>query len=864
MDQERLLYQCCLCNGKFKAIYELEEHMLAHGLDHQTPPHKKTRVSRPRSTPRAMQACQACALSKTKCDNDRQCKRCRKRKRVCIRTFGIETYGEPVKEGQESTQRCDTPPAAVPIPKSGTAEAETITVNTLISKEYASHDLAEHSNSEPSQLPFAHQNTMDGENMENNPPSNPGTSGQVHLGDPEETQAAVIPQSEWDLNLLQDYFNFNQDNNIQYMDFLTSLPAAVNFDEEINHLGATPDSADSISPVLDEYKSRVVKDAFTLTVGRWMPHARNFQADEEKNLLTTQGTNITTTETLSCWDSQFIPDGFPQATRDRLLIMLVNVCDSEDSSQIAANFPSCTNLCRLARAFLAWHANQDASWIHIPTFSVSEVRIELLAAIIAGGALRSPSRAVQKFGLALHELLAVQLWKVSRVSNILTRDIQFLQAYTLQILIGLLSGDKRKIEMAGGASGNLVNMLRAGGRYRRFTYTPVSSHFSDGNTPLEEKWKEWVEQESFIRLAYEVHILCGNESIMNSISSCLSYNELSLRLPGSRLLWFAKSAASWKEVFQSQVLSEPIPHVSIIDCLADLSHLGRLPCYYDMNLARVSVLYGILAIVRNYREGRIITETSVPNGVLSRESVLMDDSQHRWLLRVFENTKQILRVYHPSAKLPPAVLLMIELLQIHFYGSIEQMELLAGKEGFEEAKMAYASLQRWVGTRDARQCIWHAAQLLKIAQSISSDTTTDFSSNAVYHVSLCLWTYGTIANKISPGGDALAQSIDPALTENDDVLLDGEETVATQRWIAFGCGRPVLTNFGHQQPISASQGPRIPLRATEALMSMCIETIRRKYPAGTLMPPTSESLGHLIRALGSTVKGGKMIVCESI
>ncbi|KAI1633842.1 hypothetical protein F4809DRAFT_566635 [Biscogniauxia mediterranea] len=862
MDQERLLYQCCLCNGRFKAIYELEEHMMVHGPDHQTPPHKKTRVSRPRSTPRAMQACQACALSKTKCDNDRQCKRCRKRKKVCIRTFGIETYGEPVKEAHGSTDSRATPPATVSIAKSGVAEAETIITTPLISKEYDSHDLEEHNNGDQSHLPFGHQNTMDGGNK-NNVLLNPETSGQVHLGDPEETQAAVIPHSGWDLTLLQDYFNFNQDNNVQYTDFLTSLPAVVNFDEEINHLGATPESDDSISPVLDQYKSRVVKDAFTMTVGRWIPPARDLQADEEKALLTTQGANITTTETLSFWDSEFMPDGFPQAARDRLLIMIVNACDSEDSSQIAANFPSCTNLCRLARSFLAWHANQDATWIHIPTFNVSEVRIELLAAIIAGGALRSPSRAVQKFGLALHELLAVQLRKASQISNILTRDLQYLQAFTLRIQIALLSGDKRKMEIAVGASGNLVNMLRAGGRYRRFTYAPVSPQAGDGNTSLEARWKDWVEQESFIRLVYQVHIICGNESIMNSISSCLSYNELSLRFPGSRQLWLAKSAVSWKEMLQSQVVNEPAPHISILDCLADLSHLGRLPCYYDTNLARISVLYGILTIVRNYREGHTITEASSPNSVLSRESVLMDDSQHRWLLKVFENLKQTLRVYHPSTKLPPAVLLMIELLQIHFYASIEQMELLAGKEGFEEAKMAYSSLQRWVRTRDARQCIWHTAQLLRIAQSISSDTTTDFSSVAVYHVSLCLWTYGTITSKMSPGDDAVAQPIDPALTESDDILLDGEETVATQRWISFGCGRPVLTNFGLQQPTSASQEPRLPLRATEALMNMCIETIRHKYPTGTAIPPTSESLCHLVRALGSTAKGGKMIVCES-
>jgi hypothetical protein len=44
------------------------------------------------------------------------------------------------------------------------------------------------------------------------------------------------------------------------------------------------------------------------------------------------------------------------------------------------------------------------------------------------------------------------------VSNILTRDLHFLQAYALELHIGLWSGDRRKMEMASGSLGNLVNV----------------------------------------------------------------------------------------------------------------------------------------------------------------------------------------------------------------------------------------------------------------------------------------------------------------------------------------------------------------------------------------------------------------------
>lgn len=48
------------------------------------------------------------------------------------------------------------------------------------------------------------------------------------------------------------------------------------------------------------------------------------------------------------------------------------------------------------------------------------------------------------------------------MDNLLTRDLQYLQAYALQIHIGLWSGNKRKMEMASGSIGNLLNVTLPG------------------------------------------------------------------------------------------------------------------------------------------------------------------------------------------------------------------------------------------------------------------------------------------------------------------------------------------------------------------------------------------------------------------
>ena len=44
------------------------------------------------------------------------------------------------------------------------------------------------------------------------------------------------------------------------------------------------------------------------------------------------------------------------------------------------------------------------------------------------------------------------------------------------------------------------------------------------------------------------------------------------------------------------------------------------------------------------------------------------------------------------------------------------MELLAGREGFEEAQAGYRILNRWAKSREARRALWQAGQLLKLVR----------------------------------------------------------------------------------------------------------------------------------------------------
>jgi hypothetical protein len=89
---------------------------------------------------------------------------------------------------------------------------------------------------------------------------------------------------------------------------------------------------------------------------------------------------------------------FDLSVRDHLLALAVDACEAENRLAVVSAFLTCSGLENLATKFLAWQAEQQDTFIHVPKFSVAEVRTELLLAVVASGATRSPSPAVQRLG----------------------------------------------------------------------------------------------------------------------------------------------------------------------------------------------------------------------------------------------------------------------------------------------------------------------------------------------------------------------------------------------------------------------------------------------------------------------------------
>jgi len=100
------------------------------------------------------------------------------------------------------------------------------------------------------------------------------------------------------------------------------------------------------------------------------------------------------------------------STRDKILAMVVGACKPRNVPIVLSSFPSAELVETLIKNFFNVHLPQHDTWLHPGTFRSSEVRVELLAAVIAAGAVATSHRPVQKFGLALQEALRFTLSKV--------------------------------------------------------------------------------------------------------------------------------------------------------------------------------------------------------------------------------------------------------------------------------------------------------------------------------------------------------------------------------------------------------------------------------------------------------------------
>lgn len=630
----------------------------------------------------------------------------------------------------------------------------------------------------------------------------------------------------------RELFDFGVDTNMELNDidlsFLDSYNNTNPFDLRTPSIGFATHTSDvmAASASAAPIASAVPIDTNALpkaSVWRFRPLEKDSGSAEQANLSLPTPTSLeidrrVTVETLS------------QTSRDRILALVLSTCKPNSIPRAVACFPTVGLLDSLFQFSLTSPGSHAKHWIHAPTLQADQTRPEVLAAICSAGAVLTPDGAIRKVGYAIQEAIRTAIQVHVEDDNTLMRDLQIMQASLLQLKIGLWSGNSRKMELAEGFEQVLVTMARRSGLFRRGTYERIVPHAEDHGDVLEEKWRQWVKQESRKRFALHLfrHDLEASVSVLSS--PLISYAELYLPLPESEILWHSPSAESWKATYIRDAGPTSDRQPSLVDCIQDLDILAVRDIVLDQRQASMAVLGAAWRMIWEYRQ----LDSSLKTTANQWSDGLLMGNRHNMLTKLLQN-------FRISSIEDTKITLIVELLLMHLHVSLEDVQLFAGVEGTEESQRVYPALGSWTRTNTARQALWHAGQVLRAARKLRPGLVCDFAAIAVYQASLAFWSYGIINNSTEPG---------PINHNSPLVLLDGDDDNGVQRWILHGKGNAAIrmwTSHNGDTPVMLTNPDEV-VGAVVAIM--------RSNHHDTRNPPLVDNLINIMDGLRKAAKTG--------
>ncbi|KIX00398.1 uncharacterized protein Z518_10537 [Rhinocladiella mackenziei CBS 650.93] len=533
-------------------------------------------------------------------------------------------------------------------------------------------------------------------------------------------------------------------------------------------------------------------------------------------------------------DAQLPHRHLDHTLRDKILALVLSTCNREAFDDVASSFPSPELLNSLMEYYLTIHFAQVDSWLHLPTFEIGKQGVELILMIISAGAAACLTTEMRRLGLALQEVVRQALVQKFEENNGLPEDLASLQAFVLQLQVGLWSGDKRKIQIAESSVQPLITMLRRSGRFRRSTSFPSPPTLDDSHKILEFKWRQWAHTESYKRLACRLLIYDAESSIALQVPPLLSPTEITLELPCSRELWCANNAQEWRSLYLRQGNSVQDRGLSVSQCISSVSQLRHQP-NLDIAYSTTVVVYSSWALVWNHAQLNSLIRSQPQHQALSEVS--MSSSRDRGLPRLLEQLRITFADWNEL--FPPEMSLVLERTLLDLYISFEQIRLFAGREGEEKARRAWSVLRQWASSSCARKAVWHAGQVLRAA-SRCREYLREFQAICLYHAGISFWTYALASTSASP-------------KDSEPVWLDGNQCPAVEKFIALNHGSPVISDYT-REPMSNNVAVHI--SNPKAVMDMCIQLLRKNFPEETNRTglPLVENLSRLMYDLGNAAQ----------
>ncbi|KAG8665827.1 hypothetical protein FPOAC1_010628 [Fusarium poae] len=828
-------FACGICGKTFARADLKKRHEANHENDDSK---KRRRTTTALNSGRVTHACKACAAARVKCQEEKPCQRCTRRGLTCVsseagtaaamnlvhlsasaRSQNDEEYDNggpssgpvptPFPVDQPSLYGQSVQLQSQPQSRSGTPNTGDLNISEASSFQQPDAD----------QLPFCDfLRDVLYEQQYDQPARMPDNQGLDVLDFCNDTNMEL---SDMDFGLL-DHWNAGGTG----MDNMTTMPVQTD----------TPRSDNSTDLAHAHIRQNLVT-AWDVSPWRWDPVAKDNAFGEQGNLpVSTKDVASFQAEASKGGLRRVVDQRLDFAARDGVLALVLGSCQPEAmSSRISGSFPSADLLDTMLHVFLNSHTNQVSEYIHFPTFKLNEQEPEWIAGAAAAGAVLTPIPTLRKFGYALQEAIRIVMPKRFEENNESILNIGLIQAIVIGQDTGVWSGNRRKMEIAECHINIPTTMMRYRGKFQRSTYPMLSVTADDEGANLEQKWRTWVDMEKWKRFVFHLFLRDSQQSMTALTNPVMSYAELTLPLPASKELWYAKTARDWKHAYLRREDGHVKRAPSVGDLFRNLNLLAENRHRLDVQLSAAIYLQAYWLLILEYRNlcssYRIRSYTQDPYG---NTNSLLDARRHQLLQDL--QTFKITTMNWPEITAQERLLLNQLMMALHI--STDDLQLFAGKEGDEQAHRAFHVLQQWVESVDSRAAIWHAGQVLRFAKLFPSAQLKNFYAVGVHHAALAIWTYGVIKK---------AGSKQDVSSQYEKIYIDGPESPSIQRYINTGQGLPVFRGPNSRNGVSEAtmENPKAGMEAIHEILQANFGGANRMAPA------IVENLCILIRQLGN-------------
>lgn len=448
----------------------------------------------------------------------------------------------------------------------------------------------------------------------------------------------------------------------------------------------------------------------------------------------------------------------------------------------------------------------------------------LLFLMFAFGSMLDPAVKARRFSTALTEICRHSIHDVLEKDSGAPGSGLLFYCSLIFIIKSSFSGDKAHMNIAVAHRHMYLTLMRSAGHFKKphRQLQPLSFE-KEG---LKKFWQSWLEKESASRLAYGWVMLETEISLFYDCRPILNTSELEAPLPCSESLWLASHSEEWRENLCKegsfddwQVCLDAQPDHSLrslFQLLMDneLDQLDFQPTILHMRL----LLYPLHVLVAELGQlldsGLVSMQSRWFSSSTMQSSSVLRHEEIRLLLQTWRDVFD--RSTGQGARfraMRNATLTLFHLISLNLFTVFSKLERLA-RDGFEMLEPQSQAGLVSNWIRAPEHAILHCGQVFRLSREMDQGICPIWSAAAIYRATLILWSI-SIINALSTLGH---ETIDLQRNTGRELVIDqvALQDDDAQRYLRRGDAKPVLTT---------EDGRRVSLRNPGELLQLGITTV---------------------------------------